>query len=208
MGRVSHIPVPVTPVPEGTVATLNSVLRCVYTGYGPVTFDGRILAMTPRQATTVTETHAALVVAERSLPAAGYRVSWRARTVRQMRVGSPPNPWEAAWFMFDYVDPDHCTYLVLKPNGWELGRRDPTGNGGQLFIATDGWANPAPDLSSFRTVHIERRGDTLLVSVPSMGLNITRIVPFTFNDGVTATGCETAFYSEDAAVECSGWVTA
>ena len=110
--------------------------------------------------------------------------------------------------MFDYVDADHCTYLVLKPNGWELGRRDPTGNGGQLFIATDGWVNTPPDLSSFRTVNIERRGDTLLVGVPSMALNISRIVPFTFKDGTTGAGCFTAFYTEDAAVECSGWVTA
>ena len=38
----------------------------------------------------------------------------RVRTVRQLREGSPANPWEVAWVVWNYVDPNHFYYLAIK----------------------------------------------------------------------------------------------
>ena len=38
--------------------------------------------------------------------------------------------------MWDYTDNNHFSYLALKTNGWELGKRDPAYPGGQRFLAT------------------------------------------------------------------------
>jgi hypothetical protein len=47
------------------------------------------------------------------------------------------NPHEVGWLVWNYQDNDHFYYLAAKPNGWELGRRDPAFHGGQQFLATD-----------------------------------------------------------------------
>ena len=70
-----HIPAPATDIStEGQITALRHDLLTVYNGYGPVTFDGRTLAMRPR-GPIGGETHAALVVADRQLPATDYRVT-------------------------------------------------------------------------------------------------------------------------------------
>ena len=208
MTRQTHIPAQATIIGEGTHPVIATELTCVFNGYGSVTFDGQRLTLAPRTSTTERETHAALVTVDRQLPIDNYRVSWRARTVRQLRTGATaPNPWEVAWYVFDYLDNEHFTYFILKPNGWELGRRDPSGNGGQLFLATGEWVGVAPDLARFRTVNVERKADMVIVTVPSLSMQINHPQPFAYTDGITATTCRTAFYTEDAAVECTGWAT-
>jgi hypothetical protein len=49
-------------------------------------------------------------------------------TVKQVRV-PVPNPWEVGWFLWHFRNDHHFYYLVLKPNGWELGKKvdDPVG---------------------------------------------------------------------------------
>lgn len=207
MNRITHIPAQPVVIAEGTHPAIGADVRCVWHGFGLVTFDGRTLAMEPAVSTRPEETHAPLVVVDRDLPTTGYRVSWKARTVRQLRTGSTPNPWEVLWVYFDYSDPNHATYFTLKRNGWELGRRDPTGAGGQLFIATGEWGTTPPDLTKFRVINVERKGDTVTVTVPSIGLIVAHDIPFTYGDGVTAATCRTALYCEDAAIECTGWAT-
>ena len=56
-------------------------------------------------------------------------------TVRQVRNG-PANPWEVAWLLWHYTDDQHFYSIVLKPNGWELGKEDPAYPGAQRFLAT------------------------------------------------------------------------
>ena len=206
MTRTTHIPAQPAIIPEGGHGAIGADLTCVFNGYGLVTFDGRLLTLAPRTATTPDTTHAALVTADRPLSADNYRVSWRARTQRQLRTPTP-NPWETAWYVFDYLDNNHFSYLILKSNGWELGRRDPGGNGGQLFIATGAWPGATPNLFTFRTVTIERVADTVTVTIPSLSMQTNHVAPFAYSDGITATTCRTAFYTEDAAAECTGWAT-
>lgn len=41
------------------------------------------------------------------------------------------------WLVWDYQGNDRFYYFLVKPNGWELGKRDPAYPGGQRFLATD-----------------------------------------------------------------------
>ena len=108
----------------------------------PATGD-RLLQMQPRVSTTEGETHSSLAVSNGSFGAGGtpYRFAGRMRTVRQLRRGSKPNAWEVAWLFWNFGDNDHLYYFILKPNGWEVGKRDPRYvvpgvNDGQKIMAT------------------------------------------------------------------------
>jgi hypothetical protein len=63
-------------------------------------------------------------------------VSCGIETARQLRIGSPPNPHEVGWLVWNYQDNDHFYYFTIKPNGWEIGKRDPSFPGGQRFLTT------------------------------------------------------------------------
>ena len=93
------------------------------------------VTLTPTPATGG-QTHAALVTSQKVLTAPCTTINARLRTATQLRTGATPNPWETAWLVWDFVDNDHFTYLAAKPNGWELGKRDPAYPGGQRFLAT------------------------------------------------------------------------
>lgn len=81
------------------------------------------------------ETHAFLITGP-SLKAP-FTLSARLQTVERNRAGSEPNDWETAWLVWDYADRKHFYYFVARPDGWELGKRDPAFRGGQRFL-TDG----------------------------------------------------------------------
>jgi hypothetical protein len=80
------------------------------------------------------ETHASLVIG----PSLAGPISYRGKllTEKQLRVNSSPNPWEVAWVIWNYQDNEHFYYFIPKPNGWELGKRDPAYPGEQRFLAT------------------------------------------------------------------------
>lgn len=107
-----------------------------------VTSGDRLIRMQPMPSTTAGETHAFLAVSSQSFGAGGtfYSFSGQMRTVKQLRT-STPNAWEVAWLVWNYTDNDHLYYFVLKPNGWEIGKRDPRYvvpgvNDGQKIMAT------------------------------------------------------------------------
>ncbi|MGC0404102.1 hypothetical protein RKD27_006746 [Streptomyces sp. SAI-126] len=84
--------------------------------------DDGSLRLSPVAAEDPGTTHAGLVVSTASCTDVRYEA--RTRTLKQLR--SPkPNPWEVPWLVRAYTDPEHFYYVTLKPNGWELGKRDP-----------------------------------------------------------------------------------
>ena len=109
----------------------------------PVSRDGdRVLQMQPLAPSQPNETHAALAVSNQAFGGTGtpYRFAGRMRTLRQLRAVNP-NAWEVAWLFWNFGDNDHLYYFVLKPNGWEIGKRDPRYvvpgvNDGQKIMAT------------------------------------------------------------------------
>lgn len=136
-----------------------------YNGYGHVSAQ---FTLEPKAATSPRETHAALVLSDSSYssPASGTpRVDFTTslRTVRQLRTGSAPNPWEVGWVLWHYTDDSHFYYVNLKPNGWELGKEDPAYDGAQRYLATG--SEPAFPVGGYYTVRVVHAFDTMQVIV-------------------------------------------
>lgn len=113
------------------------------------------LRLSPQPSRSPNETFAALVVSRQRFSTEPMHLSARWVTRETTRIGTP-NPWEVGWLVWDYLDNDHFTYLVLKPNGWEVGRRDPSRPGGQRFMYDD--VAPVTPIGTARTVTVDRVG--------------------------------------------------
>jgi hypothetical protein len=120
------------------------------------------LRLVPQPAATADETYSALVVSRQRFSTAPLHVSATWTTRATTRVGTA-NAWEVGWLVWDYVDNDHFTYLVLKPNGWEVGRRDPRYPGGQRFLYDD--VAPVTPIGQERTVTVDRVGRETTIRV-------------------------------------------
>lgn len=116
--------------------TAHGAWRAIYDGYGTTEVKrrnrGNVLVERPKTATRRNETHGSLVTTRASFDSVNMRLQMR--TQRQLRT--PPNPWEAAWLLWAFQDNTHFYYVILKPNGWELGKEDPAYPGAQRFLAT------------------------------------------------------------------------
>ena len=135
-----------------------------YDGYGHVwssTHRGVLrFTLQPARATSPADTHAALVLSRnrwRDLTA-----DVRIRTNRQLRRPRP-NAWEVGWLLWHYTDDQHFYYIILKPNGWELGKEDPSYPGSQRYLATG--THPAFPTARWYAVRVQQRGDAIQVSV-------------------------------------------
>src|SRR5262245_14317418 len=96
----------------------------VYDGYGCNAFvssnANTMLFEQPAVSTQPFETHASLVLGPAT--AGDVTVQVDMATTRQLRTGSAPNPWEVGWLLWHYTDDQHFYYVILKPNGWEIGK--------------------------------------------------------------------------------------
>jgi hypothetical protein len=118
------------------------------------------LTLQPARATSPAQTHAALVLSHSSWQ--DLTVEIRVRTNYQLRQPHP-NPWEVGWILWHYVDDQHFYYIALKPNGWELGKADPSYPGQQRYLGTE--ARPAFPPARWYAVRVQQRGDAIQVSV-------------------------------------------
>lgn len=172
--------------------------RVVFTGYGKVSGDGSgRLVMAPKASTSPDETHAVLVVSNMASVKDCEVVAARVATNSQLRVGSAANPWETAWLVWDYVDNEHFSYVALKTNGWEVGRRDPAYPGGQRFVATGG--SPAFAVGTAATVKVTSVGEGNVLNV-----NGNDVASFAMPDATERVGA-VGMYTEDAKVSWD-WV--
>ncbi|GAA0408598.1 calcium-binding protein [Streptomyces luteireticuli] len=179
--------------PEGpwTEGSVHGPWRTVFTGHGTVAGHDDVLTLSPAAATRPDETHAALVVSTAAYANVDYAA--RMRTVSQLRTPAP-NPWEVPWLLWAYSDPEHFYYLTLKPNGWELGKRDPAYPGGQRFLATGQGSFPVGRTSAVR---IAQRGARMEVAVDGRGLVAYQDQERPYGRG------NVGMYTEDARVEFS-----
>ncbi|KPI07226.1 hypothetical protein OK074_3924 [Actinobacteria bacterium OK074] len=166
--------------------------QSVFNGLGRNVGGDHFLTLSPEAAEDPGTTHAGLVVSTAAYTDVRYEA--RMRTVRQLRVPDP-NPWEVPWLVWAYTDPEHFYYVTLKPNGWELGKRDPAYPGGQRFLATGRQTYP---VGAWYDVQVAQQGAELTVSVADRPL-----VTFTDAERPYLQGAVGA-YSEDATVEFSG----
>ena len=144
-----------------------------FNGYGHVSAHplGALprLTLQPARAKSPTSTHAALVLSATRWR--DFTAEIRVRTNRQLRRPHP-NPWEVGWILWHYVDEQHFYYIILKPNGWELGKEDPRYPGHQRFLATG--TSPAFPLGRWYTVRVQQRGNVMQVDVD--GHHLVRFV--------------------------------
>ncbi|MBO0656542.1 calcium-binding protein [Streptomyces triculaminicus] len=152
---------PERPWAEGSV---HGPWRSVFDGHGENIGRHDGLALSPKPATRAEETHAGLIVSTRQYGDVDFHA--RMRTIAQLRTPKP-NPWEVPWLVWAYTDPEHFYYITLKPNGWELGKRDPAYPGGQRFLATGAQHFPLGKSSDVRVV---QWGAKMEVSVDGRGL--------------------------------------
>ena len=87
-------------------------------------------------------------------------VTAQLRTERQLRPQAP-NPWEVAWLVWQYTDDHHFYSIVLKPNGWELGKEDPAYPAAQRFLATG--TTPSFPIGVQHTVRVRQVGNEISV---------------------------------------------
>lgn len=170
-----------------------------FAGYGSVSIPSKsLLRLSPAAPTASTETHSALVVSKKTFTTKQLKLEARLRTTAQLRTGSAPNPWETAWLIWDYQDNDHFSYLAIKTNGWELGKRDPAYPGGQRFLATG--TNLATAVGQWRKVRITRTINSPGRSVLKAFYGSRQLTRFVDTEHPYRAG-KIGFYTEDATID-------
>jgi hypothetical protein len=205
--RFGHRPVPLAWLVAGGGVLLAVVLvgmmlhqpdidrgwRVVYDGYGKVGVEKaengeQVHYLSPMRPERPEETHAALkTTTDRHHD---LQLTMRVRTIRQLRQRSTPNPWETAWVIWNYQDDRHFYYLTLKPNGWEVGKRDPAYPGGQRFLVSD--KLPVYYFNTWYDIRIVQVGNTM-----SVWVNGQPLARFTDSQSPYTQG-QVGLYAEDA----------
>ena len=168
--------------------------RTVFDGQknGPgVWLNNEGMRLAPQVASAPEETHSSLVVATKEIASENLNLEAQYVTRKQLRENNPANPWEVAWLIWNYQDNDNFTYLILKPNGWEIGRRHPDGDGGQQFIATG--ETPTTSIGQARTATIRQRGQVCTILVDGK-----KIATVTLRE--EEIGGKIGIYTEDAEI--------
>lgn len=84
-----------------------------------------VISIKPRRAKEPDDSHSAMVVSRLQLPAEKFGLKVLYENKKALR-GKKSNPWEVLWIYFNYrsIPPSSkkANYVVLKPNGLELGR--------------------------------------------------------------------------------------
>jgi hypothetical protein len=173
----------------------------LYTGHGFAGIiaekdDVNVYQMYPKKSTSAKETHAALVRSTDKF--SNFRLVVDVRTDQQLRQNSVPNMWEAAWIFFRYTDTFHYYWFSLKPNGFELGKKDcnscvdPTD--GQIILYTA--ALPTLKISQWSQWTIEAVDNNIIISIDGNKIIIFKDK----NMSKESSNGEIAMYTEDAKV--------
>ena len=164
----------------------------VYDGYGCTRFVSQtgntILLEQPAVSTQPYETHGSLVLGPATTGDVTVQVDMA--TSRQLRAGSTPNPWEVGWLLWHYTDDQHFYYVILKPNGWEIGKEDPAYPGSQRFLATG--SSPQFSLGPWYRVRVAQSGGTIQLFVNDL------LIATTLDDDLPYSGGRVGLYTEDA----------
>jgi hypothetical protein len=164
--------------------------RLIYSGYGSVrASSGGVFELSPAPTAQRGQSHAALAV--RDSASGPTDVSATLRTVQQLRRPAA-NPWEVAWLVWRYTDDSHFYSLILKPNGWEIGKEDPAYPGQQRFLATG--RSPVFPVSGSYAVRVRQSGAAIRVDIPGLSIHVR-------DDDHPYTSGGLGLYTEDATVQ-------
>lgn len=142
---------------SGTNTALNSTRW--KTWWGTVRLHDNVASLASASPTSPSRTYSALATSRKGWT--NYTMTYIQRNVGQLRKGSRPNTWECAWSMFRYRDLENYYYFILKPNGWEIGKKH--GSDDQIFLATG--TSPAARIGYADTIKISVVSSTITVWV-------------------------------------------
>jgi len=120
--------------------------------WGRVEIMGGQASLSSAAPSSPDETHSALVTSRGAWK--DFIFSYQTKTVRQLRLNDPPNTWEVGWSMFRFRDLHNYYYFVLKPNGYELGKKH--GSDRQIFLETGGSSTLAAGRSYRVQIAVEK----------------------------------------------------
>lgn len=179
----------------------NGKWRSVDNGYGAmgVKTDDRgnnIFFLRPKAAETGNETFSALATTVNNFT--NFTLDLDVLTDKQLRLNTPPNSWEAAWVLFRYSDIFHYYWLLVKPDGVELGKKDCNSCtdpvSGQVFLKR--LDSPKLTLDKWSKWNIQAFDSHILVSIDG-----NKIIDYIDkNASKTLDQGSVGLYSEDADV--------
>ncbi|HXV58337.1 MAG TPA: family 16 glycoside hydrolase [Gaiellaceae bacterium] len=155
--------------------------------WGSVRVRSGRLTLASRPPRRPAQTYSALVTSRASFGDHAFRV--RTKTVERLRRTTRPNTWEVGWVFFRFRDLENYYYFILKPNGWELGKKH--GSDEQIFLATGGGKRLV--LGRWHRIRIRATGARIRAWVDG-----ARVLDFTDPDPIR-TG-KVGLYEEDARV--------
>jgi len=155
--------------------------------WGQVTLRSGGATLTSQVPTAPAETHSALATTTQSFR--DQTISFDVTTLEQLRTGSEPNPWEVGWVMFHFRDLANYYWFLVKPNGFELGKKQ--GSDTQIFLQTG--TLPASDIGRPDHVQVRLRGARIRVTV-----NGVQVVDYT--DANPIGSGSVGLYEEDSHV--------
>jgi hypothetical protein len=165
--------------------TIDRGLWRVWWGDVRTTRAGLVLAS--RSPTRLDETHSALVTTHRTWRDLSFEFT--TTPLRQLRLNAPGNTWETSWVVFRFRDLANYYYFMVKPNGWELGKKH--GSDAQIFLATG--ESPSLGIGATARMRIVARGARIQAWVDGV-----RILDFV--DSKPLPGGAVGLYQEDAKV--------
>jgi hypothetical protein len=158
--------------------------------WGQTSTGGGLFKLSSQPPTSPAETHSALLTSAGTW--GDQTFTYTETTLKQLRLGSPPNTWEVAWSMFRFRDLSNYYYFILKPNGYELGKKQ--GSDAQIFLAT----GSAPRLQLGTSYRIQIRAVAARIRV---SVNGTQVLDFT--DPHPLPAGSVGLYEEDSQVQFS-----
>jgi hypothetical protein len=178
----------------------NGEWKNVYSGYGSTgvkNVDWRsAFYLSPKVSTSASETHSSLVKSTDNF--CNFKMKVDMNTVKQLRKNSPPNTWEVGWLFFRYTDTFHYYWLLVKPNGIELGKKDcdscTNPVDGQKFLVTK--STPTLKLNTWNKITVDMVGNHIKVFING-NLHIDYVDK---NMSPKLASGSIAMYSEDAYV--------
>jgi hypothetical protein len=153
-------------------------------------FQSAVLVLSPKVSTRPRETHAALALSNASF-AGDITFRGRVKTVKQLRTGSLPNPWECVWVVWNY-QANQFYYLALKTNGWEIGKHEQAVKGHQRFLKTGETPHAIGEWHDFEITQTQNE--------ITVRINGDEVASFTDNVHPYMSG-KLGFYTEDAEIE-------
>jgi hypothetical protein len=154
----------------------------------------KIFYMFPKTATSPGESSASAV--ETTKKFSNFELSLSVKTVKQLRLNSPPNPWEAATIIFRQTDYWHYYAFVVKTNGIEFDKKDcntctdPVQ--GQRFLVT--LPNPKLKIGSYSNWKITAIGNHFTIAVD--GIKVIDYIDSTMSSKLASGSI--VLYNEDA----------